>query len=66
MGASNPKAIKELIVSPVDAPTTWTELSYAVDRAPSWQSRPFCNLVEAKVVDEFLLQISKCFANSIQ
>ena len=59
MGASNPKAVKEVLVYPIDAPANIDNFVNPGNRVPSWQSRPVCPQVEYLEITLQLASICK-------
>ena len=57
----NPKSIKEVVVYPIDSPSTMADFVMNDGGSPpTWQSRPICPVVETAVLDQVIKQMCMC------
>ena len=59
MGATDPKSVKEVLVYPLDAPTTMEDFVNPNGVVPSWQSRPTDYNLEEDLLHDVLVEHSK-------
>ena len=59
MGAADPKSVKEMLVYPLDAPTTMEDFVNPNGVVPSWQSRPTDYNLEEDLLHDVLVEHSK-------